>query len=178
MSDMDKSHTPPVTQTNAQTKVTTIPDTPKVSSKIKNLTFVIATIGVLPFFICTLGIATHITQTPLLLKITLAYSALLVTFLCGIHWGIAVSKDGKFPKLSRFLIIEGIILVLASLAIYLFVNVSSIQLFVFVGILTFIWLIDLLISFKRMIPLWFLGVRSLVTVLVVGLLIITKFTMH
>ena len=34
----------------------------------------------------------------------------------------------------------------------------------------FFWIVDLLMSFKRIIPLWFLGVKTLVTILVVGLL--------
>lgn len=173
MSGMDSLQTTSVSQVEDQAKTKMNPDSTKTPSKIKNLTFILATIGVIPFFICALGIATHVNQSPLLLKIILVYSALLVTFLCGLHWGIAVIQDGKFPKSSRFLIVEGIILALAALAVFLFVQVVWIQLIIFAAILTFFWLIDLLISFKRIIPLWFLGVRTLVTVLVVGLLALT-----
>lgn len=173
MTDMDKSQTSTVSHSNEHMDVTSNPKTPKLPSKIKNLTFIIGTIGVIPFFICALGIATHINQSPLLLKIILAYSTFIITFSSGIHWGIAVCQDTKFPKLSRLLIIDGIILALVAIAIFLFINLPWAQLLSFIGIFLIIWLIDLSVSIKRLFPLWFLGVRTLITVLVVGLLVLT-----
>lgn len=173
MSGMDSSQTSSFSQVSDQVSTKMNPDAPKSPSKIKNLTFVLATLGMVPFFICALGIATHVNQSPLLLKILLAYSALIISFLCGTHWGVAVIQDSRFPKSSSFLIIEGVILALAALGVFLFVQVVWIQIIIFAAILTFFWLIDLFISFKRIIPLWFLGVRTLVTVIVVGLLALT-----
>jgi hypothetical protein len=169
MSGMDSSQTSPFSPANDLANKAN-PNPSKIPSKIKNLTFILATVGVIPFFICALGIGTHVNQSPLLLKIVLAYSALLVTFLCGIHWGIAVIQDSKFPKSSRFLISEGIILAFAALGVFLFVQTPWIQIVIFAGIMIFFWIVDLLMSFKRIIPLWFLGVKTLVTILVVGLL--------
>lgn len=173
MTDMDKSQTSTVSQSNEHMEVTSNPKTPKLPSQIKNLTFIIGTIGIIPFFICALGIATHVNQSPLLLKIILAYSAFIITFSSGIHWGIAVCQDTKFPKLSRLLIVDGIILTLIAIAIFLFINIPWVQLLSFIGIFLIIWVIDLSVSIKRLFPLWFLGVRTLITVLVVGFLVLT-----
>ncbi len=173
MSGMDSSQTSSFSQIGDQASTKMNPDAPKSPSKIKNLTFVLATLGIVPFFICALGIATHVNQSPLLLKILLAYSALIITFLCGTHWGVAIIQDSRFPKSSSFLIIEGVTLALAALGVFLFIQDAKIQIAIFAGILTFFWIVDILISFKRIIPLWFLGVRTLVTILVVGLLALT-----
>ncbi len=142
----------------------------KIPSKVKNLAFILAFIGVLPLFACSLGIATHVNQSPLLLKILLAYTALFVSFLCGLHWGVAICQDIKFPKLSRTLIIEGFIFALGVLGVYLFVKIIWLQICIFSGLLVLIWLFDLMIGIKKMIPLWAVGLRTLYTVIIVALL--------
>lgn len=167
---------PPQTTPAQETTASNVTVVPR--SKIKNLAFIIATAGIIPFFICSLGIATHVKQSPFLLKILLAYSAIILSFSCGMHWGIAVSQDTKFPKLSRTLIIESIIIALCAWVILLFIPVTNLQLYTFIAAFGIIWIIDLLISFKRMIPLWFLGLRSYITVLIVGLLLFAVYTLH
>lgn len=142
----------------------------KIPSKIKNLTFVLAAIGVIPLFVCSLGIATHVNESQLLLKILLAYTAMLVTFLCGLHWGVAICQDVKFPKLSRTLVIEGIIISFAALGVFLFVNSVWLQISIFSGMLVLIWFLDLIIGIKKLIPLWAIGLRTLITFLTVALL--------
>lgn len=142
----------------------------KIPSKIKNLTFVLATLGVIPLFVCSIGFATHVNESQLLLKILLAYTAFLISFLCGLHWGVAICQDVKFPKLSRTLIIEGILLTFGSLGVYLFVNTVWLQISIFSGMLILIWFFELIIGIKKLIPLWAVGLRTLITVLTVGLL--------
>lgn len=177
------------TPTNASSDLSTTPNSTsqdptnnnipeKPVSKVKNLAYIVATAAVIPFFICSLGIATNVKQSPFLIKILLGYSAVILSFLCGSHWGMAISQDSKFPKLSRSLIIESILLALATWVILLFVTVTKLQFFAFMGIFGLIWLIDLILSINRMIPFWFLGLRTLTLVLIIGLLTFTQFAMH
>lgn len=176
MSGMDNLQASAVTQINNQPETTLKSDPPpKIPSKIKNLAFVLLSLSMIPFYFCSLGIATHVNQSPLLLKIISAFGALMITFLCGLHWGIAVCQDSKYPKLSVFLIVEGVVLSFAALGIFIFVNVIWIQIYAFIGIFVFIWLVDLLTAIKHATPFWFYGLRSLTTLLVIGLLVIANF---
>lgn len=155
-----------------------VPEEPKVRkvSSVKNLAFVLVTAGIIPFFICSLGIATHVVESVLLLKVLLVYTAVIVGHFSGVFTATALFQDYDHPTLSRWLIVYSLFLVVAATGL-LFVTHTNAQLIGLIGLFLLMWLMDLLLVIKRIYPLWFFGLRTLATILIMGLLVLTKLTL-
>jgi hypothetical protein len=58
------------------------------------LAVVLGIVGVIPFVICGLGsVATNFIGAQIAIQLLLAYGAVVLSFLGGIHWGVSLATD-------------------------------------------------------------------------------------
>ncbi len=128
--------------------------------------------GAFPFLFFTMMNLIH-PNNPLWYKILIDYTAVILSFLGGIHWGLAISIKTKFSSLFRYLIVLSIIPVLIGW-ILLLIPIRSLQLDIF--ILAYIWvlIVDFFLEKNNIISKIFFKTRIVISALVVCILIVAR----
>ncbi|NJR71716.1 MAG: DUF3429 domain-containing protein [Gammaproteobacteria bacterium] len=142
----------------------------------QRLAFLLAYLGLLPFIACTLvllfGASVQMDMyRPLALQALTTYAAVIVSFLGGIQWGVGVVTQEQQPQTARSLFLLSIVpslLAWAMLFLPATIRASSWRFFC----LGFVWVIDALLLLQKVIPAWFFKLRSIVTAVAIGALIV------
>ena len=125
--------------------------------------------GTLPLVIASLGPIAHIISPGDALHIALTYSAIIVSFLAGIHWACYLFYSEKCPR--NLLLTSNAVALLSWLSLLVHQPLWSVLLLM----LCFLYL--LVLDFKLMraaiLPSWFYSLRRNATVIVVLALSIT-----
>ena len=106
----------------------------------------------------------------------LTYSAVILSFLGGIHWGIAVSSYSHDKKTANMLITESVLPSILAWGVLLHAPLH-IQLLVLTVLFTFVWAIDSVLVGRKIVPLWFFEIRCIITPVVVVSLYVAYFGM-
>ncbi len=93
------------------------------------------------------------------------YAAVILSFLGGIQWGVAVALVASAPKSARNIWLLSVIPSLLAW-VMLFIPSASIKLMVIISLFGFVWIIDALLHVQKLIPHWFFRLRTLVTAIV------------
>lgn len=104
----------------------------------------------------------------------LSYSAVILSFLGGIHWGVAVTSYQDNKRIANLLIAESVISSIIGWAVVLHAPLH-IQLLALTVLFTFIWAIDSVLVSRKILPVWFFEIRCIITPIVVVSLYVAYF---
>lgn len=137
------------------------------------LTFTLA--GTVPFVVLSVAVSMHMfTDSKPIIQLLLTYAAVIVSFLGGVHWGVAVTQYSAKKKIANLLIAESVWPSLIAWGI-LFYGDTYTQLLVLTLLYTFMWAIDSLLYSNDVIPQWFFNLRCIITPVVVVSLYVAYF---
>ena len=128
--------------------------------------------GTLPFLASTLGEFMHFSLGPIdpkLLAVT--YGAIILSFICGIHWGIYLFKSEDCA--SNLFVTSNIIALFAWVTLFVFPNWYTFPLLA--GCFLFLLLLDFRMRSDTVLPEWFYPIRRNATFIVVANLVIIGF---
>ncbi len=139
-------------------------------------------LGAIPFVICAIAIAFDISPIPIdghhsfpsWEMILLTYSAIILSFMGGIHWGVAMhtpEKDGTLKRAlwSNVLSLTGWLVLL--------IPSTFIALSILCAFYIILWVSDVRYTKRGIFPLWFATMRTRVSYLVITSLLIAIATL-
>jgi hypothetical protein len=130
--------------------------------------------GLVPFIILTLSLRLNWFTYINIFNLLLTYAALILSFLGGIQWGVGLLQPDKcaieFPYLFSLSILPPLIAWLL-----LGINNNYWQLVGFIFAFSGVLIVDIIITFKKILPSWFLKLRIAITIIVIGLLMLSCF---
>lgn len=137
------------------------------------VTFTLA--GTVPFVTLSLAAAFHVfTDNKIVVELLLTYAAVIVSFLGGIHLGVAVTTYARQRRIANMLIAESLWPSLIAWGM-LFYHDIHIQLLVLTLLYALMWAIDSLLYSNDIIPQWFFNLRCIITPIVVVSLYVAYF---
>ncbi len=140
------------------------------NGKIPNCALVLALAGVVPFWVGTalyIWPAAHI-SAPGAVKMTIAYGAVILSFLGGVRWGSALTPSGE-GRLCRDLTLS-VVPSLAGFAALFLPSLIALNLLVAGFLLQALW--DVISAQDQRLPGWFARLRVVITCLVVPSLLV------
>jgi hypothetical protein len=99
------------------------------------------------------------------------YAAVILSFLGGIQWGMAVNLIDSAPKSARNIFLLSVVPSLLAWGMLLLPEPRS-RILVAIVLFAFVWVIDALLNVQKLIPQWFFKLRSTITVIVIASLAI------
>jgi len=142
---------------------------------MSRLPLTLAIAGAVPFVCLSVAVSMHIfPNTKAVSEVLLTYAAVIISFMGGIHWGIAVIRYADNRRIANFLIAESVWPSLVAWGV-LFKEDTFTQLLVLTLLYTFVWTIDSLLYSNDMIPQWFFNLRCIITPIVVVSLYVAYF---
>ena len=123
--------------------------------------------GAIPFIACSAALwlappAHHAFATTVLTS----YAAVILSFLGGIQWGLAVNLIDTAPKSARTMFLLSVVPSLLAWAMLL-LPASSSRIIVAMCLFAFVWVVDALLNLQKLIPAWYFKLRSIITVIVI-----------
>lgn len=101
-----------------------------------------------------------------------SYAAVIVSFLGGIQWGVALVTHEQQPQTAKSLFLLSVVPSLLAWATLLLPNGSS-RVIVAIFLIGFVWVIDALLHLQQVLPTWFFHLRSIVSAVAMTSLIAT-----
>lgn len=142
---------------------------------MNRLPLTLTLIGVAPFVILSVAVSMHVFPDPKpIIRILLSYAAVIVSFMGGIHWGVAVTRYTEKRRLANLLILESVWPSVIAWGALFYVEIH-IQLLVMTLLYTFLWAIESLLYTNDLIPQWFYNLRCILTPIVVVSLYVAYF---
>ena len=142
---------------------------------MRHLPLILTFIGAAPFVGLSAAVALHMfPNTGVVSQILLTYAGVIISFMGGIHWGIAVLRYSDNRKIANMLIAESVGTSLIAWSVILTGNTFT-QLLVLTLLYTFVWAIDSMLYSDDLIPLWFFNLRCIITPMVVVSLYVAYF---
>jgi hypothetical protein len=142
---------------------------------MKRLPLVLTIAGTLPFVALSVPVSMEAFPDPRpIIHVLLTYAAVIVSFIGGAHWGIAVTQYGNNRRIANLLIVQSVWPSLVAWGALLHVGIH-IQLLVMTLLYTFMWAIDSLLYNNAIIPQWFFNLRCIITPIVVVSLYVAYF---
>jgi len=136
-------------------------------------TFMLA--ATVPFVALSIAVSLHMFRDAALsLELLLTYAAVIISFLGGIHLGVAISQYHNSHKIANLLIAESIWPSLIAWGILFYAD-THIQLLALTLLYTFMWAVDSLLYNNDVIPQWFYDLRCIITPIVVVSLYVAYF---
>ena len=138
-------------------------------TKIPRLAYSLTFAGLIPFIVSAIGVK-HLDNFIPWEDIFILYSIVIISFLCGIQWGLATKNYDTDSRNSNLLFITSNFLALLGFSIF-FIDDFFIQTILISVLFTIIWFIDAFIIPKKIIPEWFRKLRNLVSPILLVVLI-------
>lgn len=134
---------------------------------MKPLPAILILTGALPFLSATLSLVAGgpFNQTVSVVMLV-TYAAVILSFLGGIHWGLALKILEAAPTSANRLFVLSVLPALAAWAALFLVADPRWQLAAMLAILLAVWALDGLLAVQGIIPRWFFKLRSLITTIV------------
>ncbi len=123
--------------------------------------------GAIPFIACsaTLWLAPP-TYRGFVTTVLTCYAAVILSFLGGIQWGLAVNLMETAPKSARTMFLLSVIPSLLAWGMLLLPAPGS-RIIVAIVLFAFVWVIDAMLNLQKLIPAWFFKLRSAISVIVI-----------
>ncbi|MDE3059421.1 MAG: DUF3429 domain-containing protein [Pseudomonadota bacterium] len=142
---------------------------------MNRLILAFAIVAVMPFVVLSTSVPLRLfPYSSAVVEVLLTYAAVVISFLGGIHWGVAVTQYAAKRNIAHMLIAEGVWPSLVAWGVLFFGDTYT-KLLVLTLLYTFVWTIDSLLYNNDMIPQWFFNVRCIVTPIVVVSLYVAYF---
>lgn len=130
---------------------------------MKTLPSALTLAGTLPFAASALSLIAGGPLHPTVAIVALVtYAAVILSFLGGIQWGIALSIHETAPQSANRLFAVGILPALLGWGV-LWLNSPAQQLGAALCVLLAAWVIDALLRVRNLLPAWFFKMRSIAT---------------
>jgi hypothetical protein len=107
-------------------------------------------------------------------NVLIVYAAVILSFLGGIQWGMAVNLIDSAPKSARNIFLLSVVPSLLAWGMLLLPEPRS-RILVAIVLFAFVWVIDALLNVQKLIPQWFFKLRSTITVIVIASLAVAIF---
>lgn len=144
---------------------------------MRNLPLGLTIASAVPFVALAVAVSVRVfDDNSLAIHALLTYSTVILSFLGGIHWGIAVSSYSHDKRIANLLITESVIPSMLGWGVVLYASLH-IQLLVLTVLFVFIWAIDSMLMGRKIIPMWFFEIRCIITPIVVVSLYVAYFGM-
>lgn len=132
-------------------------------------------IATVPFVLLALIVSFRLfSNTGLWAGLLITYAAVVISFLSGVHWGIAIHQYHDNHTIGNLLIGEGIAAALIAWGSIIYAGIY-IQILVLTLLYSLMWAIDSLLYNRDLIPQWFFTLRSIITPIVVVSLYVAYF---
>jgi Protein of unknown function (DUF3429) len=123
--------------------------------------------GAIPFIACSAALWLAPNQyRGFAVNVLTAYAAVILSFLGGIQWGMAVNLIDSAPKSARNMFLLSVVPSLLAWGMLLLPESRS-RILVTIFLFAFVWVIDALLNVQKLIPPWFFKLRSIITVIVI-----------
>jgi hypothetical protein len=153
-----------------------------IVASLKNLTaesyaFMLSLAGWLPFAALTLLILL-LGQYPTWSHILINYGCVILSFLGGVQWGVAITIKNASSRLNKSVLTLSVLPPLAAWMI-LSSNFSiGTQLNIIIFLFIMMSVTDIFLVMNKLIDSWFLKLRCVISLLVVATLFIARYGMH
>ena len=128
--------------------------------------------GAIPFIACSAALWLAPNQyRGFAVNILTAYAAIILSFLGGIQWGMAVNLIDTAPTSARNIFLLSVVPSLLAWGMLLLPAPRS-RILVAIFLFAFVWVIDALLNVQKLIPPWFFKLRSMITAIVIASLAI------
>jgi hypothetical protein len=114
--------------------------------------------------------AEWLVEKSLLLRAIAGYSAVVLSFLAGIQWGLALSINEDAPASARSLFLLSVAASLMAWGL-LFVQAAGTMLLCAIALFCLAWIVDGLLRLQKLIPHWFFRLRSIATFVAIASLL-------
>jgi hypothetical protein len=104
-------------------------------------------------------------------QVLVGYAAVILSFLGGIQWGLALNLIETAPKSARTMFALSVVPSLLAWAMLLLPAARE-RVMVAVLLFAFVWVIDAMLYLQKLIPPWFFRLRGVITTIVVLSLLI------
>lgn len=139
------------------------------------LTITFSLAGTVPFVLLSVAASLNLfPDTKFVMQLLLTYATVIVSFLGGIHLGVALSQHTEQKFLTNLLVVESIWPSLIAWGM-LFLAPVHIQLLALTLLYSLMWAIDSLLYNNNLMPQWFFNLRCVVTPIVVVSLYVAYF---
>jgi hypothetical protein len=123
--------------------------------------------GAIPFIACSAALWLAPNQyRSFTVSILTAYAAVILSFLGGIQWGMAVNVLDAAPKSARNMFLLSVVPSLLAWGMLLLPEPRS-RILVAIFLFAFVWVIDALLNVQKLIPPWFFKLRSMISAIVI-----------
>lgn len=99
-------------------------------------------------------------------QVLVGYAAVILSFLGGIQWGVALGLTETAPKSARTMFALSVVPSLLAWAMLLLPAARE-RVIVAVLLFAFVWVIDAMLHLQKLIPHWFFRLRGVITSIVV-----------
>jgi Protein of unknown function (DUF3429) len=124
--------------------------------------------GAIPFIACSAALWFAPNQyRSFTVGILTTYAAVILSFLGGIQWGMAVNLIDTAPKSARNIFLLSVVPSLLAWAMLLLPEPKT-RILVAIFLFAFVWVIDALLNVQKLIPLWFFKLRSMISLIVIA----------
>jgi hypothetical protein len=135
------------------------------------LAWILSIAGAVPFVASAAWIMLGpVDQVALATQVLITYSAIILSFLGGIQWGLGVAVSEQAPQSAQSLFLLSIVPALLGW-LMLFIATPSAKVIVAIFLFGFVWVIDALLHLQKLIPAWFLKLRTTVSAIVLASLV-------
>lgn len=142
---------------------------------MKKLPLSLTLVSAVPFIGMSIAVSARMfDNNAFVIHTLLTYSAIILSFLGGVHWGIAVSNYSHDRRTANMLIGESVVPSILAWGVLLHTPLH-IQLLVLTVLFIFVWAIDSVLVGRKIIPLWFFEIRCILTPIVVVSLYVAYF---
>lgn len=137
---------------------------------------IITLVSMLPFVVLSMVIASDLVDNiDGALHLMITYAIVILSFLAGTRWGMALDHQDVHDKLASRLYLMSSTMVVISWLVLLIPNGLT-QLLCLSLLFTVAWGTDSMLHDEQIIPLWFFTLRSIVTPIVIVSLYVSYFS--
>lgn len=144
---------------------------------MKRLPLTLTMLSAVPFVALSVAVSARVFENnAMVIHALLSYSTVILSFLGGVHWGIAITNYVHDKRVANILIAESVLPSVLAWGGLLHAELH-IQLLLLTVLFTFIWAIDSMLVERKVIPVWFFEIRCIITPIVVTSLYVAYFGM-
>lgn len=137
---------------------------------------IITLVSIVPFVLLSILLSfDYDVDRSKILNLLITYSTIILSFLAGTRWGMAIDHQDVHSQLADKLYMMSTFTVLLAWSVLILDDVL-IQLLALALLYTFAWGVDSFLYTNKIIPLWFFTLRGIVTPIVIVSIYVSYFS--
>jgi hypothetical protein len=143
---------------------------------IKRIAWVLAAAGVVPFIVATAALmSTESSVRVPAIAALVTYSAVILSFLGGIEWGLALREEAGTERTRAMALGFSAVPSMAAWAVLWLPTSTSWQIGAALAIFVAVWAADQWMASRGLLPSWFVDLRTAITAIVAVILAVALF---